>query len=57
MNSITQNMKYRLSLIKYSQKYGVTKTAIKFKTVIVNKNSPKRGKIFPHFKKDKKNSI
>jgi len=25
-------MKYRLSLIKYSQKYGVTKTAIKFKT-------------------------
>lgn len=32
MNSITQDMKYRLSLIKYSQKYGVTKTAIKFKT-------------------------
>ncbi len=32
MNSITQDMKYRLSLIKYSQKFGVTKAAIKYKT-------------------------
>jgi transposase InsO family protein len=32
MNSITQDMKYRLSLIKYSNKFGVTKAAIKFKT-------------------------
>lgn len=32
MNSLTQDMKYRLSLIKYSQKYGVTKAAIKYKT-------------------------
>lgn len=32
MNRITQDMKYRLSLIKYSKKYGVTKAAIKFKT-------------------------
>ncbi|WP_027621432.1 hypothetical protein [Acetivibrio clariflavus] len=28
-----------------------------YKCVIVNKNSPKRGKNFPHFKKDKKNSM
>lgn len=32
MNSITQDMKFRLSLIKYSDKYGVTKAAIKYKT-------------------------
>lgn len=32
MNSITQDMKFRLSLIKYADKYGVTKAAIKYKT-------------------------
>lgn len=32
MNKITQTMMFRQSLIKYSQKYGVTKTAIKYKT-------------------------
>ena len=32
MNSITQDMRYRLSLIKYSLKYGVTKAAIKYRT-------------------------
>lgn len=32
MASITQDMRYRLSLIKYAQKYGVTKAAIKYKT-------------------------
>ncbi len=32
MDSITQDMKFRLSLIKYSGKYGVTKAAIKYKT-------------------------
>ena len=32
MNSITQDMKFRQSLLKYSQKYGVTKVAIKYKT-------------------------
>ena len=32
MTSITQDMKYRLSLIRYAEKYGVTKTAIKYKT-------------------------
>ena len=32
MTSITQDMKYRLSLIKYAEKYGVTKAAIKYKT-------------------------
>ncbi len=32
MNTITQDMKYRLSLIKYAEKYGVTKDAIKYKT-------------------------
>lgn len=32
MLSITQNMRYRLSLIKYANKFGVTKTAIKYKT-------------------------
>ena len=32
MNSITQDMNYRLSLIKYSWKYGVTKAAIKYRT-------------------------
>ena len=32
MTTITQDMKYRLSLIKYADKYGVTKAAIKYKT-------------------------
>lgn len=32
MNSITQEMRFRLSLIKYADKYGVTKAAIKYKT-------------------------
>ena len=32
MNSVTQDMKFRQSLLKYSQKYGVTKAAIKCKT-------------------------
>lgn len=32
MASITQDMRFRLSLIKYSQKHGVTATAIKYKT-------------------------
>lgn len=32
MSSITQDMRFRLSLIKYTQKHGVTKTAIKYKT-------------------------
>ena len=32
MNSITQTMKFRQSLIKYSEKYGVTKAAIKYRT-------------------------
>ena len=30
MASITQDMRFRLSLINYAQKYGVTKTAIKY---------------------------
>ena len=30
-NSITQKLKYRKSVIKFSFKYGVTKAAIKFK--------------------------
>lgn len=32
MTSITQDMKYHLSLIRYTEKYGVTKAAIKYKT-------------------------
>ena len=32
MNSITQDMRFRLSLIRYAEKYGVTKAAIKYKT-------------------------
>ena len=32
MASITQDMRYRLSLIKYAEKFGVTKAAIKYKT-------------------------
>ena len=32
MNSITQDMRYRLSLITYAGKHGVTKAAIKYKT-------------------------
>lgn len=32
MTSITQDMKYRLSLIRYAEKHGVTKAAIKYKT-------------------------
>lgn len=34
MNTITQDMRYRLSLIQYTDKYGVTKAAIKYKTNI-----------------------
>ena len=32
MASITQDIRYRLSLIKYAQKFGVTKVAVKYKT-------------------------
>lgn len=32
MNTITQDMRFRLSLINYAKKYGVTKAAIKYKT-------------------------
>ena len=32
MNTITQDMLFRRSLLKYSEKYGVTKAAIKYKT-------------------------
>lgn len=32
MNKITQTMLFRQSLIKYSEKYGVTKAATKYKT-------------------------
>ena len=32
MYKITQNMHFRLSLIQYAEKYGVTKAAIKYKT-------------------------
>ena len=32
MASITQDMRFRLSLINYAEKYGVTKAAIKYKT-------------------------
>ena len=32
MYKITQDMHFRLSLIQYAEKYGVTKAAIKYKT-------------------------
>ena len=32
MTTITQDMRYRLSLIKYAERFGVTKAAIKYKT-------------------------
>ena len=32
MASITQDMRFRLSLIKYAQKYGVSKSACKYRT-------------------------
>ena len=32
MTSITQDMRFRLSLLNYAAKYGVTKAAIKYKT-------------------------
>ena len=32
MKTVTQTMLYRQALIKYSQKYGVTKAAIRYKT-------------------------
>ena len=32
MASITQDMRFRLSLINYAEKYGVTRAAIKYKT-------------------------
>ena len=31
MNSITQDVLYKQSVVKYSYKYGVTKAAIKYK--------------------------
>ncbi len=32
MNSITQDIKFCLSLIKYAEKFGVSKAARKYKT-------------------------
>ncbi|WP_330572308.1 helix-turn-helix domain-containing protein [Petralouisia muris] len=32
MASITQDTRYRLSLIRYAEKYGITKAAVKYKT-------------------------
>ena len=32
MNKITQVMHFRLALIKYAEKHGVAKAAIKYKT-------------------------
>ena len=32
MASITQDMRYRLSLINYANRYGVSKAAVKYKT-------------------------
>lgn len=32
MASITQDMKYRLSLIRFAEKYGVSKVTMKYKT-------------------------
>ena len=32
MNRVTQDMIFRQSLLKYSEKFGVTKAAIKYKT-------------------------
>ena len=32
MATITQDMRYRLSLIKYAERFGVTKAAVKYKT-------------------------
>lgn len=32
MNTVTQDMRYRQAIILYSQKYGVTKAAIRYKT-------------------------
>ena len=32
MASITQDMRFRLSLIKYAEKFGVSKAAVKYKT-------------------------
>ena len=32
MNSVTEDMNFRQSLLRYSQKYGVTKETVKYKT-------------------------
>ena len=32
MASITQDMRYHLSLINYANRYGVSKAAVKYKT-------------------------
>ena len=32
MNTVTQTMLFRQALIKYSQKYSITKVAIRYKT-------------------------
>ena len=32
MDKITQTMRYRQSLIRYAEKYGVTKAAIRYRT-------------------------
>ena len=31
-NTITQDMRFRLALIRYAEKHGVTKAAIKYRT-------------------------
>ena len=36
MNSISQLMKYRRSMVEYALKHGVTKTAIKYNIHIAN---------------------
>ena len=34
MNTITQTMRFRQALIKYSLKHGVTKAAIRYKVIV-----------------------
>ena len=35
MKTVTQTILYRQALIEYSKKYGVTKAAIRYKTIFI----------------------
>lgn len=56
MTSITQDMRYRLSLLQYAQKHGVSKAAMKYKTnrqyiTITNQHTPEEIKLIMNMRR------